>query len=118
MIGQNRAQASIRPCLWPSGRQCSSRPMQVSMQASPVNRTSRLRDLLSQPGVLLGPCCHDALSAKLIEQAGFSFTFMSGFGTSAARLGAPDTGLITYSEMLDTGRSIHEATTSIPVIGV
>lgn len=92
--------------------------MSLSTRACSSSRTSRLRDLLSQPGILLGPCCHDALSAKLIEQAGFSFTFMSGFGTSAARLGAPDTGLITYSEMLDTGRSIHEATTSIPVIGL
>ena len=48
-----------------------------------------------------GPCCHDALSAKLIEQAGFDFAFMSGFCTSAARLGAPDTGLMSYAEMVD-----------------
>ncbi|EFJ44243.1 hypothetical protein VOLCADRAFT_65045, partial [Volvox carteri f. nagariensis] len=63
------------------------------------------------------PCCHDALSAKLIEQAGFPYAFMSGFCTSAARLGAPDTGLISYSEMVDTGRYIHESTRSLPVIG-
>lgn len=49
-----------------------------------------------------GPCCHDALSAKLIEQAGFPYAFMSGFCTSAAQLGAPDTGLISYGEMVDT----------------
>lgn len=39
-----------------------------------------------------GPCCHDGLSARLIERAGFDFAFMSGFCTAAARLGAPDTG--------------------------
>jgi len=50
---------------------------------------------------LQGPCCHDALSARLIEKAGFDFAFMSGFCTAAARLGAPDTGLITYAEMVD-----------------
>jgi len=62
------------------------------------------------------PCCFDALSAKLIEQAGFPLTFMSGFAVSAARLALPDTGLISYAEMLDQGRSILNAV-SIPVIG-
>lgn len=64
-----------------------------------------------------GPCCHDALSAKLIEQAGFPFAFMSGFCTAAARLGAPDTGLISYAEMVDVGHTLHEATTALPIIG-
>jgi 2-methylisocitrate lyase-like PEP mutase family enzyme len=62
------------------------------------------------------PCCFDAFSAKLIDQAGFPLTFMSGFAVSAARLGLPDTGLISYGEMLDQGRNICSAI-SIPVIG-
>lgn len=62
------------------------------------------------------PCCFDALSARLIEQAGFPLTFMSGFAVSAARLGAPDTGLISYGEMVDQARAICAAV-SIPVIG-
>jgi hypothetical protein len=61
-----------------------------------------------------GPCCHDGLSARLIEQAGFDFAFMSGFCTAAARLGAPDTGLISYGEMVDVGRCCHEATRRLP----
>ena len=51
-----------------------------------------------------GPCCHDGLSAKLIEQAGFQMAFMSGFGVSASRVGAPDTNLLSYQEVLDQGR--------------
>ncbi len=62
------------------------------------------------------PCCFDALSARLIEQAGFPLTFMSGFAVSAARLASPDTGLISYGEMVDQGRDICAAV-SIPVIG-
>lgn len=77
---------------------------------------ARLRQLLQGPDLLLMPCCFDALSARLVEQAGFSLTFMSGFAVSAARLGLPDTGLISYSEMLDQGRNILGAV-SIPVIG-
>lgn len=62
------------------------------------------------------PCCFDPLSAKLTEQAGFPLSFMSGFATAAARLGMPDTGLMSYAEVLDQGRNICNAV-SIPVIG-
>jgi 2-methylisocitrate lyase-like PEP mutase family enzyme len=62
------------------------------------------------------PCCFDALSARLVEQAGFPLTFMSGFAVSAARAALPDTGLLSVTEMLDQGRSICDAV-SIPVIG-
>ncbi len=75
-----------------------------------------LRQRLQEPGLLAMPCCFDAFSARLIERAGFTLTFMSGFGVSATRLGLPDTGLISYGEMVDQGRNICEAT-SIPVIG-
>lgn len=78
--------------------------------------SGRLRRILASPGLALMPCCFDALSARLIERAGFDLTFMSGFAVSAARLAAPDTGLISYGEMLDQGRNIC-ASVGIPVIG-
>lgn len=76
----------------------------------------RLRTFLDEDDCHIMPCCYDGLTAKMIEQAGFGFTFMSGFAVSAARLGLPDTGLISYGEILDQGRDICAAT-SIPVIG-
>lgn len=76
----------------------------------------RLRSLLATDELLVMPCCFDGLSAKMISRAGFPLTFMSGFAVSAARLGQPDTGLISYGEMVDQGRSICAAT-DIPVIG-
>ncbi len=75
-----------------------------------------LRTLLARPGLLVMPCCFDALSAKLIERAGFPLTFMSGFAVSAVRLGLPDTGLTSFGEMRDQARDICGAV-SIPVIG-
>jgi len=78
--------------------------------------TQRLRELLAQGTLHIMPCCHDSLSARLIERAGHPLTFMSGFAVSAARLAVPDTGLISYAEMLDQGRDICSAV-SIPVIG-
>jgi len=76
----------------------------------------QLAELLEKNTLHVMPCCFDALSARLIERAGFALTFMSGFAVSAARLGAPDTGLISYGEMVDQGRNICSAV-SIPVIG-
>ncbi|MBY0399140.1 isocitrate lyase/PEP mutase family protein [Myxococcota bacterium] len=76
----------------------------------------RLRALLAEPTLHVMPCCFDALSARLVERAGFPLTFMSGFAVSATRLAAPDTGLISFGEMLDQGRGICEAV-GIPVIG-
>nr|XP_043635807.1 2,3-dimethylmalate lyase isoform X2 [Erigeron canadensis] len=67
----------------------------------------KLRQLLESPGVHQGPACFDALSAKLVERAGFQFCFASGL---------PDTGLISYGEMVDQGQLITQAV-SIPVIG-
>ena len=77
---------------------------------------AKLRALLLKPQLHVMPCCFDALSAKLVEQAGFPLTFMSGFAVSATRIGAPDTGLISYGEMFNQGRNICAAAT-IPVIG-
>jgi hypothetical protein len=42
---------------------------------------------------------------------------MSGFCTAAASAALPDTGLLSYAEMLAVGRAVHEATTHIPIIG-
>ncbi len=81
-----------------------------------MSPSARLRTLLARPGIRVMPCCFDALSAKLVADAGFELTFMSGFAVSAARLGAPDTGLISYGEMVDQARAITSAV-SIPVIG-
>ena len=76
----------------------------------------KLRLLLKGPGILPFPCCYDALSARLSEAAGFPLSFMSGFAVAAARFGLPDTGLVSYGEMLEQGRNICSAV-SIPIIG-
>lgn len=78
---------------------------------------SNLRQLLGRPGLLSMPCCYDALTARLIHEAGFSLTLMSGFAVSAARLAQPDTGLISFAEMLDQLRNICNAEPDLCVIG-
>ncbi|MEX2518723.1 MAG: isocitrate lyase/PEP mutase family protein [Paracoccaceae bacterium] len=80
-----------------------------------MQTAARLRSLLASPRLLTMPSAYDALSAKLIEQAGFEVTFMTGFGVAASRIGAPDLGLMSYAEVLDQARNITDATT-IPLI--
>lgn len=75
-----------------------------------------LRALLTRQGIAVVPSCFDAMSAKLIERAGFEVAFMSGYAVSATHLGLPDAGLISYEEMVGQGRRICEAV-HIPVIG-
>jgi 2,3-dimethylmalate lyase len=65
--------------------------------------------------MVLAPGCYDALGARLIEQAGFSAAYMTGFGSAASRLGRPDVGLMTMTEMVDNARRIVEAV-HIPVV--
>lgn len=81
-----------------------------------TSQAEKLRQLLKRPGLLAMPGCHDAISAKLCQQAGFETAFMSGFAVSASRLGQPDTGLISYAEMLNQGQNICNAV-SIPIWG-
>jgi 2-methylisocitrate lyase-like PEP mutase family enzyme len=90
-----------------------------AMTTTPAPRLTpaeRLRRILARPGLIVMPGCHDAMSARLIEEAGFEVGFMSGFAVSAARLAMPDTGLISYGELADQGANICRAV-SIPMIG-
>ncbi|EEC77591.1 hypothetical protein OsI_16550 [Oryza sativa Indica Group] len=92
---------------------CSSYGAAADAGESPAEA---LRRVLESPGAHQAPACYDALSARLVGRAGFKVCFTSGFSISAARLGLPDVGLISYGEMIDQGCLITEAA-SIPVIG-
>jgi 2-methylisocitrate lyase-like PEP mutase family enzyme len=74
-----------------------------------------LRDLLAGPEPVLAPGAYDALSARLVEQAGFGAVYMTGFGASASLLGSPDIGLLSFGEMADHARRIVQAV-GVPVI--
>jgi len=81
----------------------------------PAAARPRLRELLARPEPLVAPGAYDALSARLVEQAGFDVVYMTGFGTTAALAGRPDVGLLTGTEMIDNARRIAAAV-DVPVI--
>jgi len=78
-------------------------------------KAPRLAELVRGREPILAPGAYDALSARMIEQAGFPAVYMTGFGTSASLLGRPDVGLLTMSQMVDNARRIAQAV-DVPVI--
>jgi 2-methylisocitrate lyase-like PEP mutase family enzyme len=78
-----------------------------------VRRT--LRALVGRKNGLVVPGAYDGVSARLVERAGFEAVYMTGFGTSASRLGLPDLGYAGLAEMADHARNLAAAV-SIPLI--
>src|SRR5262245_61988377 len=78
-----------------------------------ANRAGRLK--LNAGRLLRIGGAHDALSACLIEQAGFPAIWLSGFGVSAAHFALPDANLITMTESVDAARRVA-VSVNIPVI--
>jgi methylisocitrate lyase len=78
------------------------------------NRMNRIGALLAGDGPVVIPGVWDALSAKLAEDAGFGAVLISGYCLSATRLGEPDFGLLTQSEVVDAARHVITAV-EIPV---
>jgi 2-methylisocitrate lyase-like PEP mutase family enzyme len=74
-----------------------------------------LRELLARPGALMAPGVADALNARLVRKHGFEAVYMTGAGTTAVRLGMPDVGLLTMTEMVDNAARIADAS-GLPLI--
>ena len=87
----------------------------AGLLGSPNGRPPTLRELFEAGEMVLAPGCYDALGARLVEEAGFTAAYMTGFGSAASRLGRPDVGLMTLPEMVDNARRIAQAV-DIPVI--
>lgn len=79
------------------------------------HKALKLRELIDRDGMILAPGSYDAMSAKLVEEAGFPVVYMTGFGTAASMLGKPDVGLLTMSEMVSNASCIARAV-EIPLI--
>ncbi|MGO1532338.1 MAG: isocitrate lyase/PEP mutase family protein [Micrococcaceae bacterium] len=81
-----------------------------------MNAALALRTLI-EPGqrLVTAPGAFDSLSARLVEQTGFPAVYLTGFGATASRLGQPDIGLLTLTEMTDHARNMVRSV-SVPVI--
>jgi 2-methylisocitrate lyase-like PEP mutase family enzyme len=80
-----------------------------------MSRRRALRTLVAGRAGLVVPGAYDAVSVKLVERAGFAAAYMTGYGTSASRLGLPDLGFAGLGDMVDQARTLAAAV-QIPLI--
>ena len=80
-----------------------------------MNQASQLRRLLQAGEIIMAPGAPDSITARLVQKAGFPAVYMTGFGATASRLGTPDIGLLTQTEMTTHARDMVRAV-DIPVI--
>jgi len=74
-----------------------------------MKKTSLLKKYILEEEILIMPGAHDALTARIVEQAGFKAVTMGGYAASATLLGRPDVSLLTLTEMSECFRRVAEA---------
>lgn len=80
-----------------------------------IKKTTKLKQLILDKKILVMPGAYDALSAIIIERAGFQAIQCSGYSIAASVLGKPDVGILSMSEMLNQTRNICAAV-NVPVM--
>lgn len=80
-----------------------------------MKMASRLRQLLQEKGIILAPGCYDCFSARILAGVGFSAVYLTGYGAEATKLGMPDLGIMTLTEMAELAGNIA-GTVSVPLI--
>ena len=75
----------------------------------------RLQQLLQTGKIVMAPGAPDAITARLVQKAGFPAVYMTGFGATASRLGTPDIGLLSQTEMTSHARDMARVV-DIPII--
>ncbi|WP_255152129.1 isocitrate lyase/PEP mutase family protein [Halorarius halobius] len=75
----------------------------------------QFQQLVAREEILVCPGVHDPLTARAADMVGFDALYMTGFGTSLAKTGLPDAGLVTMTEMVENGHNIQN-TASVPVV--
>ncbi|PKM89585.1 MAG: carboxyvinyl-carboxyphosphonate phosphorylmutase [Firmicutes bacterium HGW-Firmicutes-12] len=80
-----------------------------------MSNVQKLKALIAQPEIIIAGGVYDGLSAMLVQEAGLSCAYMTGFGTAASILGAPDYGLLTMTEMVNHTKNLSNCL-SIPMI--
>jgi methylisocitrate lyase len=80
-----------------------------------LRRTTRLRDLIAAPDILIMPGVHDALGARLAEAAGFSAITAGGYGATATLLGRPDSSQLSLTELSEMYSRLCDAT-ALPLL--
>jgi 2,3-dimethylmalate lyase len=84
-------------------------PLEKIIEEVDMEASKNLRKILKEKDIVAAPGAYDALTAKIIEDAGFSAVYMTGYGTSVAHFGLPDLGFLTLTEMAENASRMADA---------
>jgi 2-methylisocitrate lyase-like PEP mutase family enzyme len=79
------------------------------------NRNAALKAIFNENRTIVAPGTYDALSAKLVEEAGFDIVYIGSYGTAASGYGFPDVGLLSLDELVRHAKTVVDAV-NVPVI--
>lgn len=79
------------------------------------SKAAQFRSMLKGDKMIVAPGVFDGISASVANRIGFSALYITGAGIASSRIGKPDIGLITMSEMVDSARAISHIA-NVPVI--
>jgi methylisocitrate lyase len=88
---------------------------EITVHEGHMSRAATLRARLAQPQILVAPGAADALTARIIEEAGFEAVYLTGAGLANAAFGLPDLGLTTLTEVVAQVQRIADAV-RVPLI--
>ncbi len=96
---------------------CDNRPLRAAPARVrlPMRRTTRLKELIASPRIVVMPGVHDALGARLAEAAGFEALTQGGYSATASLLGAPDSSQLSLTEMSQMYSRLADAT-ALPIL--
>ncbi|KAF8829256.1 Pyruvate/Phosphoenolpyruvate kinase-like domain-containing protein [Lentinula edodes] len=80
------------------------------------NPSTRLRQMLARPGIVVAPGICDGISARCALEAGFDCLYQSGAATTASRMGQPDLAIATLNDFVEAGQMVSSLNPSVPVI--
>ncbi len=80
-----------------------------------MNNPQKLKKLLEQPGITVAPGVFDCIGAKIVEKLGFEAFYMTGNGSVASKIGVPDIGIATQTEMVEWAGNLSRCV-NIPLI--
>ena len=79
------------------------------------SKSVQLRSMLKDDKLIVAPGVYDGISASVTNKMGFPALYITGAGIASSRIGKPDVGLITMTEMIDSARSISNIS-DVPVV--
>ncbi|KAF4563213.1 hypothetical protein EYR40_007079 [Pleurotus pulmonarius] len=112
-VAEPSAEQSSKPSVYYNARLDPKNFLEGPLSDNP---STRLRQMLARPGIVVAPGICDGISARCALEAGFDCLYQSGAATTASRLGQPDLAIATLNDFVGSAQMVCSLDPTIPVI--